>query len=89
MFIQEIFDYFVRPYLDYGDLIYNQPNNESFGQQIKVFSALLANTGAYKGTSRPKFYNEIGSEFLKFRRWFRKLPTFWKIKSTGVVFIFV
>ena len=33
MFIQEIFDYFVRPYPDYGDLIYNQPNNESFDQQ--------------------------------------------------------
>ena len=57
--------------------------------KLQVINALLANTGAIKGTSRPKFYNEIGSESLKFRRWFRKLHTFWKIKSTGVVFIFV
>ena len=30
-----IYKSFVRPHLDYGDLIYDQPNNESFCQQIK------------------------------------------------------
>ena len=57
--------------------------------KLQVINALLANTGAIKGTSRPKFYNEIGSESLKFRRWFRKLHTFWKIESAGFAFILV
>ena len=29
-----IYKSFVRPHLDNGDLIYDQPNNESFCQQI-------------------------------------------------------
>ena len=79
-----IYKSFVRPHLDYGDLIYDQPNNESFCQQIESvqYNASLAITGAIKGTSRLKLYNEIGLESLKFRRWFR--CTFYKIKSTGL-----
>ena len=51
------------------DLIYDQPNNESLCQQIESvqYNASLAITGAIKGTSRLKLYNEIGSESLKFR----------------------
>ena len=48
------------------------------------YNASPAITGAIKGTSRLKLYNEIGSESLKFRRWFRKLFIFYKIKSTGL-----
>ena len=49
-----IYKSFVRPHLDYGDLIYDQPNNESFCQQIKSVqnNASIAITGAIKGTSR-------------------------------------
>ena len=81
-----IYKCFVRPHLDYGDVIYDQPNNESFCQQIESvqYNASLAITGAIKGTSRLKLYNEIGLEALKFRRWFRKLCTFYKIKSIGL-----
>ena len=77
---------FVRPHLDYGDLIYDQPNNESFCQQIESvqYNASLAITGAIKGTFRLKLYNEVGLESPKFRRLFRKLCTFYKIKSTGL-----
>ena len=80
-----IYKSFVRPHLDYGDLIYDQPNNESFCQEIESvqYNASLAITGAIKGTSRLKLYNEIGLESLKLRQWFRKLCTFYKIKSTG------
>ena len=82
-----IYKSFVRPHLDYGDLIYDQPNNESFCQQIESvqYNASLAITGANKGTSRLKLYNEIGLESLKFRRLFRKLCIFYKIKSTGLL----
>ena len=40
-----IYKSFVRLQLDYGDLIYDQPNNESFCQQIESvqYNASLAN----------------------------------------------
>ena len=42
---------FVRPHLDYGDTIYDQPNDESFTQKIERIpcNAAFAITG---GTSR-------------------------------------
>ena len=49
--------------------------------RLKVF---LAITGAIKGTSRLKLYNEISSESLKFRRWFRKLCTFYDININSL-----
>ena len=81
-----IYKSFVRAHLDYGDLIYDQPNNDSFCQQIESvqYDASLAITGAIKGTSGLKLYNEIGLESLKLRQWFRKLCTFYKIKGTGL-----
>ena len=80
-----IYKSFVRPQLDYGDLIYDQPNNESFYQQIEsVQYVSFTITGAIKRTSRLKLYNEIRLESLKFRQWFKKICTFYKIKSTGL-----
>ena len=77
---------FVRPHLDYGDIIYYQPNNESLNQKIERIqcNAGLAITGAIKGTSQSKLYNELGLESIEFRCWFQKLCTFYKIKTTGV-----
>ena len=81
-----IYKSFVRPHLDYGDIIYDQPNNESFCNLIEKiqYNAALAITGAIKGTSQHKLYNELGIESLKFRRWFRRLCVFYKIKSTQI-----
>ena len=81
-----IYKSFVRPHLDYGDIIYDQPNSESFCNLIEKFqyNAALAITGAIKGTSQHKLYNELGIESLKFRRWFRRLCFFYKIKSTQI-----
>ena len=36
-------------------------------------------TGAIKGSSAEKFYQELGIEHLRSRRWFRKLCLFYKI----------
>ena len=49
---------FVRPHLDYGDIIYDQPNNESFCNKIEMvpYNAALAITGAIRGTSQTKLY---------------------------------
>ena len=54
---------FVRTHLDYGDLIYDQPNNESFCQQTESiwYNASLAINGAIKGASRSKLYNRVGA----------------------------
>ena len=62
-----IYKSFLRPHFDYGELIYDQPNNESYCQQIEriQYNASLAITGAIKGTSRPKLYTEIGLESLR------------------------
>ena len=56
-------------------ILYDQPNNKSFSQKIETvqYNAALAITGAIKGTSQIKVYNELGLESLEFRRWFRKL----------------
>ena len=45
------------------------------------YNAALAITGAIKGTSQQKIYNELGFESLRFRRWFRRLFAFYKIKT--------
>ena len=81
-----IYKSFVRPHLDYGDIIYDQPNNESFNQKIEriQYNAAFAITGAIRGTSQKKLYDELGFESLKFRHWFRKLCIFYKIKNTDI-----
>ena len=58
----------------------------SFTQKIEriQYKAALAITGAIKGTSQSKLYSGLGFESLKFRRWFRKLCTFFKLKTSGL-----
>ena len=49
-----IFKSFIRPHLDYGDIIYDRAYNTSFHQNIESiqYNAALAITGAVRGTSR-------------------------------------
>ena len=60
-----IYKSFIRPHLDYSDVMYDQPNNESLCQTIESvqYEAALAITGTIKGTSQAKLYKEL----LKFR----------------------
>ena len=44
----------------------------------------MAITGAIKGTSQLKIYNELGTESLKFKRWFRRLRVFFKIETIQI-----
>ena len=64
-----IYKAFIRPHLDYGDIVYDKPNNETFVNKIEKaqYDAALAITGAIRGTSREKLYAELGLESLKFR----------------------
>ena len=61
---------FIRPHLDYGATIFDQPENESFCKKIESvqYNAALAITGAIQGTSREKLYKELVLETLKSRR---------------------
>ena len=79
-----IYKSFVRAHLIYGDLIYDQPNNKCFCQHIESvkYNTSLAIISAIRGTSGLKLYNETGLESLICRRRFRKLCTFYKIKSS-------
>ena len=55
----------IRTMLDYGDIMYENPNNEAFINKIE--KAQYDATGAIRGTSQKQFYPKVGLEFLKFR----------------------
>ena len=76
-----IYKSFVRPHLDYGDILYDQTFNNSFHERLESiqYNAALAITGARRGSSREKLYQELGFESLQQRRWYRKLCLFFKI----------
>ena len=87
----QIYKSYVRSQLDYGDVIYHNPSktNDLFCSshlslwmekiESVQYSAALAVTGAWRGTSRDKLYNELGWESLDNRRWYRRLTLFYKI----------
>ena len=60
-FLITIYKSFIRPHLDYGAIIFDQPENESFCKNFESvhFNAALAITGAIQGTSREKLYREL------------------------------
>ena len=70
-----IYKSFIRPHLDYADVVYDQPNINSLSEKIESiqYNAALAITGAIRGSSKEKLYQELGLESLKDRRWMRKL----------------
>ena len=72
---------FIRPHHDYGDVIYHQAYTASFHQKIESvqYNLALAITGAIRGTSKEKLYQELGLGTLEKRRWYRKLCCFFKI----------
>ena len=78
-----IYKAFLRPLIDYGDIIYGQPQNESFCEKLEStqYKAALAITGAIQGTSRDKLYQELGLESLKSRRWYKRLSCMFKIMN--------
>ena len=78
-----IYKSFLRPHLDYGDVIYDRAFNESFQNKLESvqYNAALAITGAIRGSSRDKLYQELGLESLKLRRWYQKLCLIFKLKK--------
>ena len=66
--------YFVRPHLDYGEVIYDEAYNETFPKKLESirYKARVAISGAIRGLSRENFYRELDMESLKRRRWYSK-----------------
>ena len=86
----------IRPHLDYCDMIYHIPiktkemsdgdsqrnlNHLMGTLESTQYQAALAVSGAWKGTSQDKIYNELGWETLDERRMFRRLVQFFKIMT--------
>ena len=84
---------FIRPHLDYCDVIYHNPHIiNPFDKTITLhvlmervekvqYQAALAITGLWQGTSRNKLYEELGWESLNDRRWARRLIQLYKIRK--------
>ena len=69
----QIYKLYVRPHLDYGDIIYHKPDPEFTHDMTKrleriQYSAALAVSGAWRGTNIDRLYEELGWESLYYRR---------------------
>ena len=75
-----IYKAFIRPHLDYGQVVYDYPGNASSMQKLESvqYNASLAITGCFRGTSRDKLYFELGLENLADRPFYSRLIAFYK-----------
>ena len=80
--LDKTYKMYVRPHLDYGDIIYHNQLKDSMQLLESVqYRAALIVTGCWKGTSRAKLYADLGWESLSDRRHFRRLSMFYRIKN--------
>ena len=54
----------------------------SYKVETVQYNTALAITGAIKGTSREKLYQDLWLKYLQQRRWMRHLCLFYKVVST-------
>ena len=85
--LDQIYKLYIRPHLDYGDIIYHKYDPHTTLDATKrleqtQYSAALAITGAWRGTSRQRLYDELGWEDLYHRRWFRRLCHFYNLRKS-------
>ena len=73
---------YVRPHLDYGDVIYHNQRTDMMNliEQVQYKAGLIV-SGCWQGTNREKLNEELGWESLSDRRWFRRLNLFYKISN--------
>ena len=87
--LDQMYKLYVIPHLDYGDIIYHKVDPElslDFTKKLEAtqYSAALAVSGAWRGTSKCKLYEELGWENLYHRRWYRRLTHFFKLRLSGL-----
>ena len=73
---------YVRPHLDYGDVIYHNQRADLMNsiEQVQYKAALII-SGCWQGTCRLKLYDELGWKSLSERRWARRMTMFYKISN--------
>ena len=93
--LEFLYKLYVRPHLDYGDVVYQIPDNESktFDSKDDNFHHLMTRvesvqyqaacvvSGAWRCSSRKKLYNDLGWESLYHRRNLRRLSYFMMFKK--------
>ena len=67
--LDQIYKPYVRPHLEYGDLIYHKYDPElklDFTKNLESiqYSAVLAVSGTWRGTNSDKLYEELGWEIF-------------------------
>ena len=73
---------YVRPHLDYGDVIFHNQRMDLMDLLERVqYKAALIVSGCWQGTSRERLYDELGWESLSNRRWACRLVIFYKIRN--------
>ena len=84
--LSQMYKLYVRPHLDYGDIIYHKYDPHmvlDFTKKLEAtqYAAALAVSGAWRGKNRHKLYEELGWKYLYHRRWYRRLIHFYKLKK--------
>lgn len=87
--LESIYKSFIRPHLDYCDVVYHEPSKiNALGQSLSIimeeieriqYQSALSIAGAWKGTNRSRLYEELGWESLSDRRRVRRVLLFHKI----------
>ena len=71
-----IYKAFIRPYLDYGDVIYDHPVNESFHQHLESIQYNAVIRGAIKGKSSEKLFQENDNPYASQSALNNQIPFF-------------
>ena len=80
--LDHVYKMYIRPHLDYGDIIYHNQVKDSMDilEAIQYKAALIV-SGCWKGTNRTKLYAELGWESLSDRRHIRRLMFYYRINA--------
>ena len=86
-----IYKSFIRPHLDYGDIIYDQSYNTFFHQRLESLqcNAALTITGAIRETSKENFIMNYASNHFKIGDGIENYPSYRKLLQTNLLLIFL
>ena len=80
--LDKTYKMYVRPHLDYGDVIYHNQLVDMMNSLESIqYQAGLIVTRCWKGTNKEKLYSELGWESLIQRRIFSRFALYFKIQN--------
>ena len=84
--LDQIYKLYARPHIDYGEIIYHRYDPKfklEFTKRLEStqYPAALAVSGAWRGTNTDKLYEELSWGILYYRRWYRRLCHFYKLRN--------